>query len=781
MVQKANKSAGRKALDTKSKPKIMSLPNIPLWLVIIIFLCATLVFFWDQLLSKSFFWEDITELWYPFQTFAAREFAKGVLPFWNPYIFSGMPFLADIEVGFFYPLNRFLSLFVDSGGHLSVWAMQFAIIIHFFIAQVSMYSLARYWKISKLGSVISAISFAFSLIFVCHVIHPMILFHFAWFPLVLMFFIKAIELRKIKYAVFSSWFLALSMFGGHPQSTLYESMFLGLVLLWYFFDSVRKKELHKNALIKFIACGLIPFIFSIGIFSIQLLPSRKLASMAQRQDITYQKATEGSLAFSQVMTSVVPKLYGSVDGKSFKDRDFTYYMEGSNYYDYWETAYYFGIAALLLGLFGITYKYRTKEGALLLVIIAFSFLYSLGKNFFIFELFYKLPLFEYFRMPARMMYYIVLAFAVFAGFGFDILWNKPKNPSVLKRIIIVSAIPFVIAILVAAGVMTGLLDTPQSLQPAIKNFGLISLAFIAAVVIISALLSQQMLKPGIAGALLVIVAFFDLYLTGESFNVSPDNPEKSYAIPAETKNLFTPKLPKDIFRVSIRLYKEGVIAMTRNQGMVDQIMTTDGYNPLVMKRGGAPAPTLKTVHELNNVRYAILKDTAGRGYRFFEYSPFTPRAWAVHKAIVMNPDDVFKAMQAKDYDYRNEVILEEQPQIQLSGDTTGSVAEKVECLDYNNNNFRFRASLKEPSMVFFSEIWYPAWKAYLDGKPAKIYRADYCFRALAVPAGIHEIMMEYDSDSFRAGKYFSLVTFLASLATLVIALIAEKKKKSDVL
>ncbi|MBI5326669.1 MAG: YfhO family protein [Ignavibacteriae bacterium] len=781
MAQKSNKIINKQKaeLRTKSKISILVPPRIQFWIIFILFIATTLLFFWDQLISKAFFWEDITELWYPFQTFAAREFSKGVIPFWNPYIFSGMPFLADIEVGFFYPFNRLLSLFVDSNGHVAIWFIQFSIIIHFLIAQLAMYSLTRYWKISHIGSIIASVSFAFSLILVCHVIHPMILFHFAWFPFVLMLFIKGIEQRKIKYSILASWFLALSMLAGHPQSTLYESIMLGIVLLWYYVAGVKNKELKGRTNLKFIICGVLPFVISVGMFSIQLLPSRELASLAQRQDISYEKATEGSLEMKQIFTSIVPDLFGSIDGKSFKERNFTYHLEGSAYYNYWETAYYFGIAALLLGFIGLLHRYKTKEGILFIIVIVFSLLYSFGKNFFLFELFYKLPLFEYFRMPARMMFYLVLVFSVLAGFGFDALWNHPKDSKTLKKLIIITIIPLFIAILTATGAISGMLDTPEQFEGIVKNAGLVALAFIVAIFIVSAMINQQILKPGIGGGALILITILDLFVAGSPFNRNPDNPEKAYSINSETKKLFTAKPPKDLFRVSIRLYQDGIIAMTRNQGMIDKIMTTDGYNPLVLKRGTAPAPRLKTVHDFNNVRYAILKDSIKKDYRFFEYGPYFPRVWAVHKAIVMNSDEVFHEMKTKEHDYKNEVILEETPAFTLSGTKTDSIPERVQCIRYENNNFEYKVSLKEPSIVFFSEIWYPAWKAYIDGKPAKVYRANYCFRALAVPAGNHNIEMKYESDTFFAGMYISAITLILSIITLIICLIAEKKKEKE--
>ncbi|MFA6571173.1 MAG: YfhO family protein [Bacteroidota bacterium] len=776
MKKKPQISSNKKVLDSKTKPKlIIHTPvQIPIWFASIIFFTSTLLFFWDQIFSQAFFWEDITELWYPFQTFAAKTFAKGLLPFWNPYIFSGMPFLADIEVGFFYPLNRILSLFVDSNGHLTIWAVQFAIIVHFFIAQIGTFKLAQYWKISSVGALISSVSFAFSLMFVCHVIHPMMLFHFSWFPLVLLFFMRGLEENKIKYSILSAWVLAISMLAGHPQSTLYEVMFLCVFLVWYLIFKIKNKNLSKNTIAKFIACSTLPFIIAVGIFSIQLFPSRELASMAHRQEITYDKATEGSLQFKQIYTSVIPKIFGSVDGETFKEKNFNFHLEDAKYYEYWETAFYFGIVALILGLFGMTQKFRTKEGIILLSIIGFSFLYSLGKNFFVFEIFFNLPLFEYFRMPARMMYYFVLAFSLFAGFGFDALWNKGFSIAQMKKLIYVTAVPLIIALLASFGALQSILSTPLQYQPAIKGFGALALFFIIIVFGLSFFINRQKLHPSIGGGIFVVIVLVDLLLAGASFNKNSDNPEKVYEINQETKAVFSAKPPKELFRVSIRLYQEGVIAMTRNQGMMDNIMTTDGYNPLVLKRGGAPTPLLKNVHDLNNVKYAILKDTVAGGFRFFEYQPYTSRAWVVHKAIILHPDSVFNAMRTKVFNFKNEIILEEPITRKLSGNPPDSVSDKTECLDFDINHFKYKISSKEAGVVFFSEIWYPAWQAYLDGKPVKILRSNYCFRGVEVPGGTHTIEMKYESNSFSKGLYLSLATIILSILGFVFAVYKER-------
>jgi len=71
-------------------------------------------------------------------------------------------------------------------------------------------------------------------------------------------------------------------------------------------------------------------------------------------------------------------------------------------------------------------------------------------------------------------------------------------------------------------------------------------------------------------------------------------------------------------------------------------------------------------------------------------------------------------------------------------------------------------------LLVFSEIWYPEWKAYVDGMPFEIFRANYCFRAIEVPKGEHIVEMKFVSDSFLVGSYISIFTIVLSLVGLVV-------------
>lgn len=84
----------------------------------------------------------------------------------------------------------------------------------------------------------------------------------------------------------------------------------------------------------------------------------------------------------------------------------------------------------------------------------------------------------------------------------------------------------------------------------------------------------------------------------------------------------------------------------------------------------------------------------------------------------------------------------------------------------------YKSNSSADGTVVFSEIFYPyGWKAYIDGKPAEIFRANYLLRAMNIPAGQHDIRMEFRPDSVRKGNIIASV-FIVIMYAIVLGLIA---------
>jgi uncharacterized membrane protein YfhO len=150
----------------------------------------------------------------------------------------------------------------------------------------------------------------------------------------------------------------------------------------------------------------------------------------------------------------------------------------------------------------------------------------------------------------------------------------------------------------------------------------------------------------------------------------------------------------------------------------------------------------------------------GDGVYVFQNQTYLPRARIVFNYEVMkNRNEILKRIADPNFDYRNTIILEEQPQ-GFSTSTDTSLARGRAWIEKDQiNNFEVGTELTQPGFLILSENYYPSWKAYVDGKETKIYRADYLFRAVFLDKGKHTIRFVFDSVPYRIGKTSTLLTF----------------------
>ena len=65
---------------------------------------------WEAGIPHKPIGDDQIRLFYPERTFTNAMLAKKIIPLWNPYTFTGTPFLADFQSAVFYPLNILYSI-----------------------------------------------------------------------------------------------------------------------------------------------------------------------------------------------------------------------------------------------------------------------------------------------------------------------------------------------------------------------------------------------------------------------------------------------------------------------------------------------------------------------------------------------------------------------------------------------------------------------------------------------------------------------------------------------
>ena len=92
----------------------------------------------------------------------------------------------------------------------------------------------------------------------------------------------------------------------------------------------------------------------------------------------------------------------------------------------------------------------------------------------------------------------------------------------------------------------------------------------------------------------------------------------------------------------------------------------------------------------------------------------------------------------------------------------------IKLTSYAPDVLTYQSQSSADGTVVFSEIYYPyGWKAYIDGKPADIFRANYLLRAMNIPAGRHEIRMEFRPDSISKGNTIATICIMIMYATVL--------------
>ncbi|MBQ0143451.1 MAG: YfhO family protein [Prevotellaceae bacterium] len=94
-----------------------------------------------------------------------------------------------------------------------------------------------------------------------------------------------------------------------------------------------------------------------------------------------------------------------------------------------------------------------------------------------------------------------------------------------------------------------------------------------------------------------------------------------------------------------------------------------------------------------------------------------------------------------------------------------------------SDEVKYEVDSQNGGIVVFSEIYYPGWIATIDGQPADIARADYVLRAMKVPAGHHEIVMQFHPQSITTTETIANICFVLINALFVCTIGTEIKKR----
>jgi len=749
------------------------------------------IFHYKILFGLAGLCEDVINFEFPNRLFARNNLLNFQFPHWDPNTFGGMPFFASTHTAVLYPTNILLT-FLNSDNRFFWYFMQIAILSHFLIAGFCMFFYGIHANMSRVTALFAAIGYMFCGFLVTHTIHPMMVYIFAWLPLVALFMERGfVETeKKIQYFLLAGFVLGLSSLAGHPQLTFYEFIFLGFygVYLWV----VQPDTRFRNAI------GLFLFFLLAGSVALVLyLPAAELSNNTIRSAWTFDQISEGSFRFVQFLSFLMPKVFGAWTG----DRSTIpiFWLDGPHfgYFTYWETCFYFGIAILFLAFFQFAFLKKDRFLIFCLIWMVFSICIALGSNFFVFKMLYDyLPGFDKFRIPSRILFTWNFLIPLLAARTLD----QMRDATYVRQSVRFFTITAIAGMAIAAAVGLGVLQVffPGPLSNAANALyaatqGWIALFNIGLFLAVILLLARKSIRYRMAQFLLLGALIVDIFLFGMNHHLtSPNAGPEMYGQNRELISAFKAELSREMFRINSRQFtldNSNPIAwwtplriVERNQGMIDNIQLLEGYNPYNLFRRVPPSQgevQFQRMLDLLNVKYFIDPSVSALTRSSIMINPSRlPRAQMFYRYEIFADDSTVKAyMLNNNFDYKRTLLLTSAPKISLT-QGKDSILNEVRLEEYSANTFRLNVKTAENGLLWVSEIWYPAWRASVDGEPVTIHCADYSFRAVEIPRGSHTVVFSYQSKAFSIGATITAIALVLSIAYLVMTMRRNNKTRS---
>jgi uncharacterized membrane protein YfhO len=99
----------------------------------------------------------------------------------------------------------------------------------------------------------------------------------------------------------------------------------------------------------------------------------------------------------------------------------------------------------------------------------------------------------------------------------------------------------------------------------------------------------------------------------------------------------------------------------------------------------------------------------------------------------------------------------------------------VQIVSEDPNRISVLVQSEDPGYLVIGDVWYPGWRALVDGRSTPVLRADYLFKALAIPAGTHEIVLSYRPWTSLVGAIVSGLAWLGLVALFMIKSVRQNR------
>jgi hypothetical protein len=687
---------------------------------------------------------DSVGQFYPWRHFAAHELRTGRIPLWNPYQFSGTPFVANSQSAVFYPGNLLYWLLpTDRAAGLTV-------MLHLCMAGWFTTAFLRSYRLSTGSALLGGIAFTFSTWQVSWLALPTFLCTSCWLPLALLRVRHLMAKPRWTNALALGGVIGVTLVAGHLQIAFYVLLAAILYAAWLAGPGRASLDDSQEAPVQRISVGPTAALLGVSVAvggllaAPQLLPSLELSRRSHR---AASPTAQGFAAYSAyavspaaVSTLFLPDYYGNPADPA---NPYVGASRGGSYFNYAEGALYVGIPTLLLASFALIRARQIGLGRvgffgllalLALLLAAGTFLDAL--------LYFYLPGFGQSGSPGRALVLWAFALACLAAFGYEKLCHDDAAPvkSAAMAIAGVSLVGVVALLIGPAAVFKGL--QPANLAAQIPRQACLLLLSAGAILG----LASGRLRGTRYSILPVALVAVDLLATGSGFNLTATSQEVYPETPslAELKRLAGHDRIMPVNRGWSFLGPDAVLPP--NGAMVFGLRDVQGYDSLF------PGQYKAFMNELNG-QDASPPEVGNMVFAKSAASPLASQAgvrYVLSNHALPLPGAVDSIEGYTRYDLPNSTG---RAYVKLdSGESA-----PVHWIADDPTRVVLKLHVASPGALYLADQRYPGWTTTVDGRPARIDRINQIFRSVRVDAGSHTAVFAYRPAAFRAGLYLACI------------------------
>jgi hypothetical protein len=389
------------------------------------------------------------------RTLVGQMLREGQLPLWNPHIFGGMPLMASVYGGAFYPPNWLFAV-LPSG-----LAMNMVVITTYHLALIGTYLYARRIGVERTGALLAGVAFAFGGFMINHLAQTSRIAAAAWLPWVLLA-IENLSRRQSgraqwKWTALGALFIVLQFLAGEPQMMVFTALVAAPCALHAFLRCT-----GRAAKVRFLFSVVVMLVCGVLFCLIEFLPARELLAQSERSDPGPLFFDTFSLPPWQLPALIFPYFFGGAMFAPYRvpywGRELPVIMSG-----------YVGMLTWLLALVAVFARrtrravMQTRDGEVTTIIddsadrsdrearsriwlwvgiAAGSLLLAFG-GYLPFELnhlLYRVPGYSVFRGLYRHQFEFTFAMAMLAGLGMNQLRRKTLLQATMAMSAIVAAV-----------------------------------------------------------------------------------------------------------------------------------------------------------------------------------------------------------------------------------------------------------------------------------------------------------------------------------------------------